>query len=124
MANRSTLFTAAVALTLLAAIPKAQCQIQSSGGTGAVDSATGIRTDRLTPKQLRIWGKIENVIQVADKRGRLAHPKLHSLWQRVQESGPQLFDDPVMRDGLADHGASLHWQHANCNLKHLKLWRL
>ncbi len=91
MANRSTLFTAAVALTLLAAVPKAQGQIQSSGRTDAIDAASGIRTDRLTPKQLRIWGEIEKVVRASDKRARPLHPKLHSLWQRVQERGHTVF---------------------------------
>ena len=33
----------------------------------------------------------------------------------------QLFDDPVMRDALADHGEGPRWQSAFCILKHLKL---
>ncbi len=91
MANRSTLFTAAVALTLLAAVLKGQVQVQSSGRTGAVDSATGIRTDRLTARQLRIWKEIEKIIQAADKAGRPLHPRLNNLWHRVEESGHTVF---------------------------------
>ncbi len=91
MANRSTLFTAAIALTLLAAAQKAHAQIQSSGRTDAIDATSGIRTDRLTPKQLRTWKEIVRIVQASDRAGQPLHPRLHILWQRVQSSGHAVF---------------------------------
>jgi len=52
-----------------------------------VGPSSGFRTDRLTPKQRRIWGEIEKIVQATDKTGRPLHPMLHSLWQRIQSSG-------------------------------------
>ena len=54
------------------------------------DSA-GICTDRLTPKQRRVWGSIEQIIQAVDRTGRPLHPKLFSLWQWAQTSAHTIY---------------------------------
>jgi len=98
MANRSIICTAVMILTLLAMIPGALAQSQSCGGANAAaDSVSGIRTDRLTPKQLRIWREIEQVAQAVDRAGQPLHPRLHGLWQRAQSSGHTIFIEMMER---------------------------
>jgi hypothetical protein len=48
---------------------------------------TGIRTDRLTEKQLNIWKSIEQVFVAVSQNGQPLHPKLYSLWRWAQMSG-------------------------------------
>ncbi len=47
----------------------------------------GIRTDRLSQKQLRAWEAIKAMVFSKDASGRLKHPELHSLWRWVETSG-------------------------------------
>ncbi len=83
MAKPSILRTSAMILAFLATLP-AQSQSFDIADAG---SPSGFRTDRLTPKQLRIWGEIEKIALAADKGGRPLHPELYGLWQRIQASG-------------------------------------
>lgn len=46
-----------------------------------------IRTDRLSPRQLRTWKAIEAMVFARDAAGRLKHRMLHSLWQSVEAGG-------------------------------------
>jgi hypothetical protein len=89
MANRSILCTAVV-LTFLVTIPVTLAQSQSFDPVHAA-SSSGFRTDRLTPKQRRIWGEIERIVQATDNTGRPRYPMLHSLWQRIHSSGHTAF---------------------------------
>jgi hypothetical protein len=98
MANRSIICTAVLVLTLLAMIPGVLAQSQSCDRANAAsDSVSGIRTDRVTPKQLRIWGEIEQIAQAVDRAGRPLHPRLHGLWQRAQSSGHTIFIEMMER---------------------------
>jgi hypothetical protein len=94
MANSSILRTAAMFLAFLATFP---AQSRSFDIANAADSPSGFRTDRLTPKQLQIWGEIEKIALAADKGGRLLHPRLHGLWQRIQASGHTVFIEMMER---------------------------
>jgi len=74
MANRLIPCTATMVLTLLATVPGTQAQSRERVRAAAPDS--GICTDRLTSKQLRIWREIEQIAEAADKAGRPLHPRL------------------------------------------------
>jgi hypothetical protein len=52
---------------------------------------TGILTDRLTPKQLKIWKSIESVVLANDRDGHPAYPKLRNLWNYAETSGRIIF---------------------------------
>jgi hypothetical protein len=88
MATSSILRTAAMLLAFLATFP---AQSRSFDIADASGSPSGFRTDRLTPKQVLIWEEIEKIALAADKSGRLLHPRLNDLWQRVQSSGHTAF---------------------------------
>jgi hypothetical protein len=88
MAIRSNLAAAILALTSMTMIPNTFGQQAISDATGADSTASdGIRTDRLSPKQLQTWRSIEQVIQAVDRTGRPLHPRLFSLWRWAQTSG-------------------------------------
>ncbi len=63
----------------------------SNPGDGAVDTAPGIRPDRLPPRKLRAWRSIEAIVFARDDSGRLYHPRLHSLWQWAETSGHVIY---------------------------------
>ena len=52
---------------------------------------TGIRTDRLSPKQLRVWKSIEKIVFAEKASGVPLHPRLQSLWRRAESSGHTVF---------------------------------
>jgi hypothetical protein len=85
MANRSILYKTAMVLTFLATSPGTLAQ--SRERVRAAESISGISTDRLTLKQLRIWREIEQIAVAADKAGRPLHPRLHSLRQWAKGGG-------------------------------------
>ncbi len=71
----------------------------------AAPASPGIRTDRLSPKQLRAWKAIEAIVLATDESGRVRHPRLHSLWQWAETSGNVIhveLPDPKAR---CDHQA-------------------
>jgi hypothetical protein len=71
MANRSILAAALLALTQLTMICGAFGQEALSGVTrDDANACAGIHSDRLTPKQRRVWGAIEQIIQAVDRTGR------------------------------------------------------
>ena len=49
--------------------------------------AAGIVTDRLTPRQMKMWREIENVVLATDSSGIPVHPMLYSLWRRLETGG-------------------------------------
>ena len=51
--------------------------------TTAEEKETGIRTSRLSPKQLKVWKSIEKIIKAQDEEAQPLHSKLYGLWQRV-----------------------------------------
>ena len=48
---------------------------------------TGIVLDRLTGRQLKIWGTMMEVVLAQDKQGRPLHPKLFRSYQQAATSG-------------------------------------
>ena len=89
MANRSKLATATMALALMPMIPSLFGNEVESGATrDDAPASDGIRTDRLTPRQLQTWRSIEQIVQAVDRTGRPLHPRLHSLrqWARTSQT--------------------------------------
>jgi hypothetical protein len=65
----------------------------------------GIRTDRLSAKQLRVWKAIEAMVFAKDASGRLNHPKLHNLWRSVETSGNVIHVELPAPKALCDREA-------------------
>ncbi len=74
-------WTATAALMAQLAVPAAMAE----------QGRTGILTDRLTAKQLKIWKSIESVVLADDGKGYPLYPGLKSLWQRAEASGRMIF---------------------------------
>jgi len=51
---------------------------------------TGVRTDRLTPKDLQRWNTIERLV-FAEADGQYLHPTLRSLWEWLETSGHAVY---------------------------------
>ena len=47
----------------------------------------GLRTDRLSPRQLHIWKRIVKIVLAEGRDGRPLHPTLRRLWEAVDTSG-------------------------------------
>jgi len=47
----------------------------------------GLRTDRLSPKQLHAWNKIVDIVMADGRDGRPLYPTLRQLWDAVDTSG-------------------------------------
>jgi hypothetical protein len=47
----------------------------------------GLRTDRLSPRQLQAWNKIVSIVMAEDRDGQPLHPTLRQLWDSVDRSG-------------------------------------
>jgi len=80
---------------LLAAAPGTRAQERMPAASRvsdpAIEPAPGIRTDRLSPRQLRAWRAIEEMVFAKDGSGQFSHPKLHDLWQWVETSGHVIY---------------------------------
>jgi hypothetical protein len=124
MANSTILPAVAMILNLLATVPILPAQSVSSGRAGAIASAPGFRTERLTPKQIRIWREIEKIAQARDKAGRPLHPRLHSLWERIQSSGHTAFIEMVERQAPTCAGGKTIMENAESdgNCKTVVIW--
>jgi hypothetical protein len=85
----------ATALTLMAVSP--ECATWGAGTLVRADSQStagakgGIRTDRLSPRQLRVWKRIERVVHVHDSKGQALHPTLGMLWRKADSCGHDIF---------------------------------
>jgi hypothetical protein len=92
MANRSKLATATMAFAFVTMIPGLYGKEVECGATRDDASASdGIRTDRLTPRQLQTWRLIQQIVEAVDRTGRPLHPRLSSLWQWAQSSGNTIY---------------------------------
>jgi hypothetical protein len=106
MAIRSNLAAAILALASLTMISNTVGQQAASAATRAdANASDGIRTDRLSPKQLQIWRSIEQIIQAVDRTGRPLHPKLFSLWQWAQTSGHTIYIEVLNEKHTATYNA-------------------
>ena len=79
MANRSILpkmIFAVSLLTVTAELP---------------ETLASIRTDRLSPQQVRVWNSIREIVFAKDGANRLLHPRLQELWQSAEGSGHLIF---------------------------------
>ena len=79
MANRSILSRMIFTVSLLTVIPNKHV------------AWAAIRTDRLSPGQLRVWNSIRDVVFSKDGSGRLLYPRLHELWQSTDSSRHLIF---------------------------------
>jgi hypothetical protein len=50
-------------------------------------AAGGVRVDRLSPRQLRVWNKVVEIVLAEDGDGQPVHPTLRRLWDAVDGSG-------------------------------------
>ncbi len=79
-----------LALTLcLLAVP-----IQSGAqdvSAPVTSGAAAFRTDRLAPRQIKLWNSVREIVLVPDKEGRPLHPTLYDLWRTVGQSGHLVF---------------------------------
>lgn len=89
MANRQSFLNTTTFLLLLATIVGPSGM--SLGLNGEPKMLSGLRTDRLSPRQLRIWQSIRDVVLACDQSGQPLHPKLYSLWRSADESGHLIF---------------------------------
>ncbi len=48
-------------------------------------------TDRLSPRQMRLWNSIRKTALATDHHGRATHPILYRLWRAVEQSGHRIF---------------------------------
>jgi hypothetical protein len=99
MANASILSAAAVLTTFLvinvdAVAQAGPLEISNVSSINAIQPS-GLRTDRLSPKQLRIWQSIQNIASALDRSGRPLCPKLKELWRSAQQSGHLIFIELV-----------------------------
>jgi len=96
MARKSGFRSMALIAGFLTIIPQAiGQQLVSPGSPNAPiavpDTRGGIRTDRLSHKQLRVWNSIREIVFAKDHANRLLHRRLHGLWQSAERSGHLIF---------------------------------
>jgi hypothetical protein len=75
---------------VVADVPRAETAPLHSADRVAQSSqkgAGGIRTDRLSRKQLQVWRQIVAVVMAEDRSGQPLHPTLRQLWDAVDTSG-------------------------------------
>jgi len=112
VANRSVLWIEAVMLVILATTPSARGQqSEMSVTTPALASqpqqVTGLHTDRLSPKQLRMWKSIQNIVFAIDSSGQPLHPKLHSLVHWAEISGYAIYIEMPRLKGLSPYTSGI-----------------
>ncbi len=71
--------------------------------------AAGIRTNRLSPRQLKTWHAIEALVLATDQDGRPVYPTLHGLWQEVAESCPAIYIEMPRPKSISPHTAGTFW---------------
>ena len=109
MAGRSISWTTVLLGTLLAAAPDARAEEQPRSASIPAEQIAnvtpGIRTDRLSPRQLRVWKAIEGIVLAEDGSGRSRHQKLRSLWQWTETSGHVIQVELADPKSRGDHQA-------------------
>jgi hypothetical protein len=79
MANRSILSKAILAVSLLTLT------------SGIPAAYAAIRTDRLSPRQVRVWNSIREIVFAKDRANQLLHPRLQELWQSMESCNHLIF---------------------------------
>lgn len=69
----------------------AQARPRSQPGPALLGASGGIRTDRLSPKELRSWKKIVAIVMAEGPDGQSLHPRLRALWDAVDTSGHAVY---------------------------------
>jgi hypothetical protein len=59
----------------------------------------GLRTERLSRKQLRVWSGIVAIVMAEDPTGHPLHPTLRRLWDSVDTSGHVVYVEMAERKG-------------------------
>jgi len=94
MVNRSGIWPLVLVLALAGMVETSRAQevpVTEEKNMRSAGEKTGIRTDRLTPKQLRIWRCIEGIALAGDSAGQPLHPRLESLWRQAQSIGHTIY---------------------------------
>jgi hypothetical protein len=65
----------------------AQPQPPPPPGSALLGASGGMRTDRLSPKELRTWKKIVAIVMAEGPGGQPLRPRLRALWDAVDTSG-------------------------------------
>jgi len=95
MANQIARWILAAALTPLPGITSASAQDNLQRG------ATGFLTSRLSPREMKTWKSIEEIVLRRDHAGRPLNPTLQALWQAAQASGYPIYIE--MNAGRGDN---------------------
>ncbi len=86
MVPESIFCTAALMMNLLALPPRSSARdIPNLTKEGA------FHTERLSPRQIRLWNAIGRVTVARDSQGRPLHPTLDGLWRAVEQSRHRIF---------------------------------
>jgi hypothetical protein len=89
---------ATVVVVVAGALPVAAGQKTNGDAVVSERAMGGLRTDRLSRKELKTWAKIEAVVMAEDAQGQPWHPTLRGLWEAVDSSGHAVYVE-VVRDG-------------------------
>src|SRR5207249_2692175 len=86
---------------LLANPPRADARPEpaTSADVAQVRFRGGIRTDRLSRKQLKAWSRIVEIVMAEDRDGRPLHPRLRQLWDAVHSSSHTVYIEMPHRKG-------------------------
>ena len=88
MVPESIICTAALMMNLLALPPRSITR-EAAGLPGA--GPTAFRTDRLSPRQIKLWNAIRKIALAQNPQGRPLYPTLDGLWRSVEQSGHLVF---------------------------------
>jgi hypothetical protein len=64
-----------------------------------------ILTDRLSPKQMKTWRTIEDLILAVNRVGQPVHPILHELWSQAAQSSHAIYIEMPPPKGISPHTA-------------------
>jgi len=84
-----SIFCKMALLTSLFALPP-QSSAQAVPGS-STSNAGAFRTDRLSPRQIKLWNSIRKIVLAPGPHGRLLHPTLYGLWRTVEQSSHSVF---------------------------------
>ena len=129
MEKQSFLCLATILLASLAGFPNSLAQC--GPGESFDELRSGIRTDCLTPKQIRIWEQIESIAEASDGAGRPAHPRLNSLWEWAKGNGHSVFirmaEKRSVPTGTGGRAILMEQHHGGCRrevIVWLHLWAI
>lgn len=91
---RAVVGTMAV-VVVVSALPAAAGPKTDDGAVVAERETGGLRTDRLSRKELKVWRKIEAVVMAEGPQGQPLHPTLRGLWEAVDSSGHAVYVELV-----------------------------